>query len=139
MRVAYKVWLDNDGKAFGDGHARLLQLVEESGSLSRAAAAMGMSYTKAWHLVRQLEAVLGFKLLERRTGGAEGGGSRLTPLAQELLERYAALTAEAHALLLEAYARHFPPGALHPGPAKPEGPAGKATRSAAGKDGSPGG
>ena len=113
MRLAYKLWLEDDeGKAFGEGPRRLLMMVDETGSLSGAAAAIGMSYNKAWHLIRRLEQVLGFRLLVRRAGGIAGGGSELTPQAHELLARYAAFTDEAHHHLLALYDTHFPAGSL---------------------------
>lgn len=112
MKLAYKLWLDNEGKAFGEGPRRLLMLVDETGSLSQAAAAMGMSYNKAWNLVRQLEEALGFRLLLRRTGGSSGGGSELTPQARDLLARYSAFTDEAHQDLLALFDKHFPPGSV---------------------------
>lgn len=65
MKVTYKVWLDNNGKAFGDGPYELLKRVEKTGSLHQATNQMGMSYSKAWRLIRALEERLGFTLLER--------------------------------------------------------------------------
>ena len=52
-------------KAFGPGIARLLEGVEELGSLRSSARRMGMSYNKAWHVVRECEGNLGFPLLIR--------------------------------------------------------------------------
>jgi molybdate transport system regulatory protein len=51
MKIVYKVWLDNNGKAFGDGPYELLRRAEETKSLHRAANQMGMAYTKAWRLI----------------------------------------------------------------------------------------
>ena len=73
MRLAYKLWLEDNGRAFGDGPAALLDLVRTEGSLSKAAERLGMSYTKAWLTMRATEKRLGFPLLERRTGGKQGG------------------------------------------------------------------
>ncbi len=88
MKVAYKVWLVNDGKAFGEGPYQLLKGVEKNGSLRQAAIDMGMSYRKAWLTVQTSENKLGFPLLERTVGGASGGGSQITPAGRELLRRY---------------------------------------------------
>ena len=46
MRLLYKIWLDHRGRAFGDGPARLLDGVEEWGSL-RKAATVGSSVRSA--------------------------------------------------------------------------------------------
>lgn len=110
MQLGYKLWLENGGKAFGDGPLRLLAEVEATGSLRKAAASMGMSYTKAWHLVDQLEDRLGFPLLVKQVGGASGGGSTLTAGAFELLHRYAAFRREADSALATLFHRHFPEG-----------------------------
>ncbi|MGB9919769.1 MAG: winged helix-turn-helix domain-containing protein [Moorellales bacterium] len=109
MRLRYKVWLEHEelGKAFGEGPLEMLERVESSGSLRRAAREMGMSYNKAWYLVQKLERALGFPLLERRAGGADGGGSAVTPQARELMRRYRRFREEVARELEEAYRRHF--------------------------------
>ncbi len=81
---------DNGEKFFGEGPARLLRLVEETGSLRAAALTMEMSYSKALRLLQHAEAVLGYPLTTRSTGGRDGGGSRLTPKGKEWLSRYEA-------------------------------------------------
>jgi molybdate transport system regulatory protein len=107
MRIAYKVWLDNNGKAFGEGPYRLLRNVERTGSLWKAAAEMGMSYSKAWRLMRNLEKRLNFPLLERHAGGASGGGSSITPQARDLLGRYEKFRKDVQASLEKIYKKHF--------------------------------
>lgn len=85
------LFLDAEGeKFFGEGPARLLHGVEETGSLRAAAISMNMAYTKALKLLHQAEAALGFSLTTRTVGGKDGGGSRLTPEGKEWLERYEA-------------------------------------------------
>ena len=81
---------DNNEKFFGEGPARLLRGIEETGSLRAAAMAMDMAYTKALKLIRNAESALGFALIRRSTGGRAGGGSCLTPEGKEWLQRYEA-------------------------------------------------
>ena len=81
---------DHEEKFFGEGPARLMHAIEESGSLRAAAMSMGMAYTKALKLIRNAEAALGFPLTTRIIGGKDGGGSRLTKEGKEWLERYEA-------------------------------------------------
>jgi len=107
LRLLYKLWLDYRGRAFGDGPARLLDGVERSGSLRKAAQDLGMSYNKAWRILHAAEQRLGFPLLDRSVGGTLGGGSQLTPEGKDLLRRYRALAEEVSALLEAAFARHF--------------------------------
>jgi molybdate transport system regulatory protein len=107
VRLAHRIWLEADGRAFGQGPAALLDLVRTEGSLSRAATSMGMSYNKAWRTLHAAEGRLGFALLKRRTGEERGSGSKLTPEGEELLERYRALEADVERELETLYLRHF--------------------------------
>jgi molybdate transport system regulatory protein len=107
MRVAYKIWLDHHGKAFGDGPCELLRRVEKTKSLHRAALDMGMSYNKAWRLMGMLEKRLGFPLLKRKTGGLSGGGSQITPEAKRLMKRYERFRKEAGKTLETTFKKHF--------------------------------
>ena len=127
MQLSYKIWLDHRGRAFGDGPARLLDGVEQWGSLRKAAQELGMSYNKAWRILHAAEERLGFALLDRSVGGSLGGGSHLTPEAQDLLGRYRGLAAEADEALRAVFQRHFADwkspseGALPPGEPPPNG------------------
>lgn len=107
MRLLYKIWLDYHGRAFGDGPARLLDGVERNGSLRKAAQELGMSYNKAWRILHAAEKRLGFPLLDRSVGGALGGGSQLTPQAQDLMRRYRAVMSDAAEALEAVFVRHF--------------------------------
>jgi molybdate transport system regulatory protein len=107
VRLAYKIWLEYRGRAFGEGPARLLDGVERTGSLKKAASELGMSYNKAWRILQAAEQRLGFPLLDRRVGGSLGGGSYLTPQARDLLIRYRAVAVEADVALRAVFERHF--------------------------------
>jgi molybdate transport system regulatory protein len=109
VRLRYKLWIEHEslGKAFGDGPLEILDRVDASGSLSRAAEDMGMSYSHAWNLVRRLERALGFSLLERQPGGGQGGGSAVTPMAREIMRRYRAFREEAAKSLQGLYHEAF--------------------------------
>jgi molybdate transport system regulatory protein len=88
MTVGYKIWLSADGKAFGEGPYLLLQGIAKTGSLRRAAMEMGMSYRKAWGILKACEKKLGFTLIERKVGGSSGGYSKITPSGYELMKHY---------------------------------------------------
>lgn len=90
LRPGVDLRLFREEKCFGPGPLQLLELVGRTGSLHRAAAAMGMAYSKAWKMLNRLEAQWGFAMVERHPGGTGGGGSTLTPDAWELLRRYRA-------------------------------------------------
>src|SRR5512139_933134 len=107
MKVAYKIWIDKNGKAFGDGPYELLRGVERTGSLHRAAEEMGMAYSKAWKLLRTVEQRLGFPLLDRKVGGSSGGGSQMTRQAKEFMVRYGRFKEEAKEAVEATYLKYF--------------------------------
>ena len=77
-----------DQKCFGPGLAELLHRVEEHHSLRAAAQSMKMAYSKAWTILHTAEDALGFKLLDLRTGGKNGGGAVLTDEGRRMLAAY---------------------------------------------------
>lgn len=107
LNLNYKIWLETDDKAFGEGPCDILLKVEKHGSLKGAAEEMGMSYSHAWNLVKKLEGQLGFKLLYSQVGGVCGGGASLTPEARELLNRYQEFMKEASEVLDQIFKKHF--------------------------------
>jgi molybdate transport system regulatory protein len=107
MKVAFKVWLDHNGKAFGDGPYELLKRVEKTDSLNEAAHQMGMSYSKAWKLIQTMEKRLGFPLLHKKVGGLSGGGSQVTPKGKDLMKRYERFRSDVERALEKLYQRHF--------------------------------
>lgn len=109
MKVVYKVWLDKNGKAFGDGPDELLRWVEKTKSLYQAARQMGMAYSKAWRLIQTLEERLGFPILERKAGGKSGGGSQVTPEAKNLMNDYGRFRKDVKDGMERIYRRHFGP------------------------------
>ena len=97
IRVKASLRLVREGKLFGPGAAQLLE----------SAARMEMSYNKAWSVVHACEEQLGFALLERRIGGAGGGGASLTEKGRALLARYRAFDRQAHEMLDQMAQEYF--------------------------------
>ena len=52
---------------------------------------MGISYRKAWGLLREIEYVLGLQLVVKHRGGKAGGKTDLTQEGLELTEAYSNL------------------------------------------------
>ena len=92
---------------FGPGVAELFTLIDETGSVRHASEKMGLSYSKAWKMLRELERQWGFAMMERRPGGTGGGGSLLTPPAWDLLRRYRALRWETERAAEQSFGRWF--------------------------------
>ena len=89
LMLRSKVWLELDGQVvLSDWRVRLLEAIEETGSLARAARALEVPYRTAWYKLREIEERLGVRLLDTRSGGADGGRSHLTAEAHELIGRF---------------------------------------------------
>ena len=84
---------------FGKGVAQLLSLTREKGSL--------MAASKAWKILKRAEADLGVKLVERRSGGKQGGGSNLTPEGEDILKRYEKFHKEVAEAAKESFLKNF--------------------------------
>ena len=89
-RLVLRIDFD-DGRALGPGKVRLLELVGETGSISGAGRAMGMSYRRAWLLVDALNRTFRMPVVSTREGGAGGGGADLTSFGVGLVSSYRAM------------------------------------------------
>jgi len=99
--------LATDRVVCGEGFMQILELVQSTGSLQNAARAMKMSYTKIWKVVKSVESLSGKKLIERESGGENGGGSYLTEHGEELLRKYKKMRRELDASVIEIFDRYF--------------------------------
>lgn len=97
-----------DEKCFGPGVAELLRRVQLEHSLRAAAISMGMAYSKAWTIIKNSEAALGFKLLVSTTGGKHGGGATLSPEAERLLAAYEEYRNRLRQYAQEQFPLYFP-------------------------------
>jgi molybdate transport system regulatory protein len=75
-------------RAIGRGKIRLLELIEEHGSIAAAGREMEMAYSHAWTLVRSLNETFAEPVVARYPGGADGGGATLTSFGVQLVRRY---------------------------------------------------
>lgn len=84
LKADGRFWLTLDGKNFlGRGRVELLKRIRETGSISKAARAMKMSYKAAWDAVDAMNAAWQSPLVE--SGPA---GSRLTEDAERLIAAF---------------------------------------------------
>lgn len=89
MKLDGKLWIDVNGLGIaGHGRIKLLELVNECGSIKKAAETMKMSYKAAWDSINSLNEIYGKPLVERQTGGKGGGGTTLTKTGKDLIKAY---------------------------------------------------
>jgi molybdate transport system regulatory protein len=87
--------------AMGPGKAELILRIGQTGSISAAARAMGMSYRRAWQLVEALNEAYRQPVVTTAIGGARGGGARVTELGERVLALYRAMEEKASAAIIE--------------------------------------
>ncbi len=110
MEPRDKLWLERDGRiALSEWRVALLEAVEATGSLARAAEQLDVPYRTATYKLREIERNLGVRLLATQSGGAEGGGSRLTPEAREYIRRWRAFSTDLDAWVAARYRAAFDP------------------------------
>ncbi|MFO8110292.1 MAG: NUDIX domain-containing protein [Thermoplasmata archaeon] len=84
-----KCLLKKDGTfLISQGRAKLLRLIDETGSISDSARELSMSYRHAWGTVKKIEDAAGFQVIKTHRGGSDKGGSVLTEEGRTLLEIY---------------------------------------------------
>lgn len=96
--------------AMGPGKAELIERIAQTGSISAAARAMGMSYRRAWQLVEALNAAYKDPVVVTAVGGEKGGGARVTPHGRRLAAAFRAMERKASAAIaadLKRFARHL--------------------------------
>ena len=90
--IRSKIWIEVDGDpVFGRGRRFLLEAIDSYGSINQAAKEIHISYRKAWSYIKNMEERLGIQLVERQTGGKNGGGATLTEEARRFLRKYKAM------------------------------------------------
>ena len=92
--------VDSEGEKFmGLGVLWLLEAIEAESSLRKAAASMGLSYSKAYMMIERLERNLDQQIVIRKHGGADRTGATLTPFAIEFIKLFKdfQMRMEAHA------------------------------------------
>ena len=90
VQVLYHIWLEAEDHqpVLGDDTWSLLKAIAENGSLVKAAAALSISYRKAWGDLKHTEELLGFALIEKHRGGAKGGETVLSEDGKVFIEAY---------------------------------------------------
>ncbi|HEY8995882.1 MAG TPA: LysR family transcriptional regulator [Lacunisphaera sp.] len=83
--------------ALGPGKADLLAAIAVDGSISRAAKQLGMSYMRAWTLVKIMNQSFRGPLVAVDRGGPRGGAAHLTPLGRDVLKLYNGMIAKSEA------------------------------------------
>ena len=84
--IKSRIWINSENGTFlGEGRIELLKQIGKTGSISKAAKSMKMSYKKAWELVSSMNTQFHEPLVVGSTGGLNGGGSVLSETGKEII------------------------------------------------------
>lgn len=87
--IKSRIWIEINDKIFlGEGRVQLLKAIETTGSLSKAAQNLKMSYQKAWNLIDSINRVTEKPVVIKNIGGKNGGGAELTLYGQALIKAF---------------------------------------------------
>jgi molybdate transport system regulatory protein len=89
--------------ALGPGKVALLERIGETGTIAEAARLIGMSYTRAWHLVRTMNACFREPLVQTVRGGTGRGHAELTATGRAVLALYHRMEEESVRAIGEAW------------------------------------
>jgi len=87
-QVALRIKIKVGDVVIGPGKIELLRRINDDGGISAAARSMGMSFRRAWHLIDTLSNAFESPVVETSVGGSGGGGAKLTPLGERLVQEY---------------------------------------------------
>ncbi len=102
-----EIWLaDESSNRLMLDQISLLQSIAETGSITAAAKAVGISYKTAWDRLERLNNLSREAVVVGAAGGAKGGGSQLTDYGRKMLSGFKQLH-EQHKLFLEGLSQHL--------------------------------
>ncbi len=102
MEIEGRIWFKKEGKnLLGNGRVELLEKIDEHGSISKASKAMKMSYKAAWDMVDAMNNLSDKPLVQKVTGGKNGGGTQVTQAGRDLINSFKKFKEFYNALLAE--------------------------------------
>ncbi len=108
MEIKAKFWIEHKGEVIlGVGKTALLLNIDRLGSIQGAADEFGMSYRHAWGVIQKIEQRAGFKIVETKLGGKEGGSAQLTPRGKKFIKKTASLLKELHEIVEKRFKQKF--------------------------------
>ena len=85
-KIKSRIWIEVDDKVLlGEGRVNLLKAIKKTGSLSKAAKSLKMSYKKAWTLIDAVNKSAEKPVVITSVGGKNGGGATITPYGEKLI------------------------------------------------------
>ena len=104
IKIENRIWIEKNGFPFiGNGRVTLLEYIHETGSMAKAAKKLGMSYKKAWELVKSMNSQAHKPLVTKEAGGKNGGGTQLTDEGLNIITQFRVLEEKSKEFLVEEF------------------------------------
>ncbi|MBC3759651.1 LysR family transcriptional regulator [Hyunsoonleella sp. SJ7] len=88
-KIKSRIWIESDQNVLlGEGRVHLLKAIQETGSLSKAAKSLNISYKKAWQLLDSVNRAAKKPVTINSVGGKGGGGAELTDYGTSLVKAF---------------------------------------------------
>ena len=98
IEVACFIVIKKNKKLFIDQvRIDLLLLIQQTGSLQAASRKLNISYQHAWNIIKEMNTLSDTPLVIKQRGGANGGGTSLTPSALRVIDEYHQINKQAQA------------------------------------------
>lgn len=110
LRYTLQLKIGRNELVFGSGILQFLELVNRSGSMQTACRQMHISYSKGLKMICLAEKETGIALLERQSGGREGGASFLTPEGRKFIDSYHCMKSELEIYAAKLFKQYFDEG-----------------------------
>ena len=99
-KIKSRIWIEANGEILlGKGRVSLLKAIEETGSLSKAARSLNMSYKKAWNLINDVNIRAQKPVVKMSIGGKGGGGAILTQYGKSLINAFESINENCYKFL----------------------------------------
>lgn len=88
-KIKSRIWIEvNNNVLLGEGRVQLIKAIEKTGSLSKAAKSLNMSYKKAWTLIDAVNKSAEQPVIITSVGGKNGGGTQVTTYGKKLINAF---------------------------------------------------
>jgi len=88
-KIKSRIWIESEDNVFlGEGRIQLLKAIDDTGSLSKAAKSLHISYKKSWQLLNSVNQSAKQPVTINTIGGKGGGGAQLTEYGKLLIKTF---------------------------------------------------
>ncbi|NNC49123.1 MAG: LysR family transcriptional regulator [Flaviramulus sp.] len=89
FKIKSRIWIESEENVLlGEGRVHLLKAINKTGSLSKAAKSINLSYKKAWKLLDSVNKSAKHPVTVNSVGGKGGGGAELTDYGKSLVKAF---------------------------------------------------